>query len=71
LKSKKNKFGSKIVDGDYGKMIDKINVKPSNFFFLAYRDNSVLNFFTIPKFFFAPSVIEKRRPLSERAKRAG
>lgn len=71
LKSKKNKFGSKIVDGEYSKMIDKINTKLSNFFFLAYRDNAVVNFFTIPKFFFTPFIIEKRKQLSEKARRAG
>ena len=72
LKSKKNKFGSKIVDGEYNKMIEKINSNtPSNFFFLAYSGNSVVDFFTIPKFFFTPLIIEKRKPLSEKAKRAG
>lgn len=71
MKSKKNKFGGKIVDGEYGKMIDKINTKSSNFFFLTYRGDSVIDFFTIPKFFFTPSIIERRKPLSEKARRAG
>ena len=52
-------------------MIDKINTKLSNFFFLAYRDNAVVNFFTIPKFFFTPFIIEKRKQLSKKARRAG
>lgn len=72
LKSKKNKFGKKIVDGEYNKMIEKINSnKPSNFFFLAYKDGAVVDLFTIPKFFFTPAIIEKRKPLSENARRAG
>lgn len=72
LKSKKNKFAGKIVDGEYNKMINKINSeKPSNFFFLAYKDNVVVDFFTIPKFFFTSLIIEKRKPLSPKAKRAG
>lgn len=72
LKSNKNKFGKKIVDGEYNKMIEKISSnKPSNFFFLAYKDGAVLDLFTIPKFFFTPAIIEKRKPLSENARRAG
>jgi type II restriction enzyme len=31
----------------------------------------VNNFFVIPKYFFIPEIIEKRKPLSETAKRAG
>ena len=72
LKSKKNKFGKKIVDGEYNKMIEKISSnKPSNFFFLAYKDGAVVDLFTILKFFFTPAIIEKRKPLSENARRAG
>lgn len=72
LKSKKDRFGNKIVDGEYNKMIQKIDSEtPSNFFFLAYRDHEIIDFFTIPKFFFTPSIIEKRNPLSENARRAG
>lgn len=53
-------------------MIEKISSnKPSNFFFLAYKDGAVLDLFTIPKFFFTPAIIEKRKPLSENARRAG
>ena len=44
-----------------------------NFFFLTY-DKSTLeirNFLTIPKYFFVPSIIEKRKALASTARRAG
>lgn len=72
LKSKKNNFGSKIIDGEYNTMIKKINSNnPSNFFFLSYNNMIINDFFIIPKFFFTESIIEKRKPLSEKAKRSG
>ena len=44
-----------------------------NFFFLNYDKNSfnVINFMVIPKHFFIPEIIEKRKPLSPTARRAG
>jgi type II restriction enzyme len=44
-----------------------------NFFFLTY-DKSTLeirNFLTIPKYFFVPAIIEKRKALASTARRAG
>ena len=74
LKSKKDKIGKKIVDGAYSTMIERLqsNSNP-NFFFLNYDKNSfnVINFMVIPKHFFIPEIIEKRKPLSPKAKRAG
>lgn len=74
LKSKKDSVGIKIVDGAYRTMIERLqSANNPNFFLLNYdlRDFSVLNFFVIPKHFFIPSIIEKRKPLSETARRAG
>lgn len=74
LKSKKNCLGSKINDGAYQTMIEQvINNKNPNFFFLSYQENSleVNDFMIIPKHFFTEDVIEKRKPLSLEAKRAG
>lgn len=72
LKSKQNSFGKKIVDGEYYSMIKKVNSdNPSNFFFLNYKNENVVNFFTIPKFFFSSDIIEKRNPLAPTARRAG
>lgn len=74
LKSKKDKIGNKIVDGAYKTMIDRLESDTNpNFFFLNYDRNSfdILNFIVIPKHFFVPEIIEKRKPLSSTARRAG
>ncbi len=73
LKSQKNNFGKKINDGAHKVMIESIknNFRP-NFFLLQYTlDYLVKNLYLIPFFFFTESIIEKRKPLSENAKRAG
>jgi type II restriction enzyme len=74
LKSKKDKIGNKIVDGAYSTMIERLKSDSNpNFFFLNYDKNSfdVTNFIVIPKHFFIPDIIEKRKPLSPTARRAG
>lgn len=74
LKSKNGKLGKKINDGAYSTMIARINsVNNPNFFFLTYskRDWFVNDFLIIPKHFFQPEIIEKRKPLSPAARRAG
>ena len=73
LKSKKNRFGTKIVDGAYSTMIERITSDSNpDLFVMQYSDDlQVLNLTLIPKFFFVPSIIEKRKPLSENARRAG
>jgi type II restriction enzyme len=75
LKSKDgNKVGDKIVDGAYSTMIERINSDNNpNFFFLNYRKSnwSVNNFLIIPKHYFVPEIIIKRKPLSSTARRAG
>lgn len=62
----------KIVNGAYNSMINKIlSNKNPNFFFLQYSSSySVLNYLTIPKYFFTSEIIEKRKPLSQEARRA-
>ena len=35
------------------------------------RNFEVFNFFVVPKYFFVPDIIEKRKPLSENARRKG
>jgi len=74
LKSKKDKFGKKIVNGAYSTMIERLldNNNP-NFFLLNYDSLNlkVLNLFVIPKHFFIPEIIEKRKALSQTARRAG
>jgi type II restriction enzyme len=73
LKSKKGNPGKKINDGAYKTMIERLNERNNpNFFFLNYDsfDWEVKNFVVIPKHFFMPDIIEKRKPLSPLAKRA-
>ena len=73
LKSKNGKIGKKIVDGAYEKMIERLQSDSNpNFFLLSYTpDYSVRNFMIIPKQFFTTSIIERRKPLAETARRAG
>ncbi len=72
LKSKSgDTIGKKIVDGAYSKMIERINsANNPNFFFLTYDKDvfKVSNFLIIPKYFFVPNLIEKRKPLSKKLK---
>jgi type II restriction enzyme len=73
LKSKKNSFGQKIVDGDYQAMIDRLHESnPPSFFLLTYdnMDWEVSSFLVIPKHFIVPTMIERRKPLSPGARRA-
>lgn len=75
LKSKNGiNIGNKIVDGAYSTMIERINSDENpNFFFLTYDKEKwkVNNFIIIPKHYFISDIIEKRKPLSENARRAG
>jgi|SRR3989344_6193839 len=74
LKSKQDGIGTKIVDGAYKTMIERLQSSNNpNFFLLNYdlQNFTVLNFFVIPKHFFVPKIIEKRNPLATTARRAG
>src|SRR3990167_3117629 len=74
LKSKKNAVGKKIVDGAYRTMLERLGSSNNpNFFLLSYdlSNFEVTNFFVIPKHFFMPEIIEKRKPLTSTARRAG
>lgn len=74
LKSKKNHFGSTIVDGAYGTMIERLksDTNPS-LLLLTYQPRAlgIIDFFVIPKYFFIPKIIERRKPLASTARRAG
>lgn len=73
LKSQKNNFGKRILDGAYKLMINSIrnNTRP-NFFLMKYNNEYYIdNLFLLPYFFFTENVIEKRNPLSKTARRAG
>lgn len=64
---------SKITDGAYATMITRLQSDNNpNFFFLNYKKNyEIYNFVVIPKHYFTPEIIEKRKPLPETARRAG
>ena len=67
-------MGSKINDGAYSTMIARItsNENP-DFFFMSYskQELKVKDLIFIPKHFFVPDIIEKRKPLAPTARRAG
>lgn len=74
LKSKKDSFTQRILDGAYSKMIQRINASNNpHFFFLNYSTiaSKVENFLVIPKHYFVNDIIERRNPLSENARRSG
>jgi type II restriction enzyme len=74
LKSQKSQFKTKVLDGAYRTMCERVvaNNNP-NFFLLNYSlaDFGVSNLFVIPKHFFVPEILEKRKPLAATARRAG
>lgn len=74
LKSKNGTLGNKINDGAYETMIERITGnKNPDFLFMSYSRSSCMvnNLILIPKHFFIPEIIEKRKPLAETARRAG
>lgn len=74
LKSKSGSISNKVNDGAYATMIERIEaINNPNFFFMHYnkKDLRVKNFIMVPKHFFSTEIVEKRKPLSENAKRAG
>lgn len=75
LKSKERAsggIGDRIADGEYNTMIGRItSFNNPNFFFLTHNNFEVKNLILIPSHFFVPAIIEKRKPLSPNARRAG
>lgn len=74
LKSQKTPFGSKVLDGAYRTMCERIVASNNpNFLFMNYslKSLSVVDLFVIPKHFFIPQILEKRKPLADTARRAG
>lgn len=74
LKSKKGRFGNKVVNGAYESLCKRLDSDDNpNFAFLNYDANArtVENLFVVPKQFVRPEIIEKRKPLSQTARRAG
>ena len=73
LKSQKSPLKNRIVDAAYDAMIRAIRSEQvPNLFLLRYSPAwSVLDFLLVPSFFLTESAVEKRRPLSANARRAG
>lgn len=74
LKSKNGTRLETVTDGAYSTMIERItDLDNPDFFFMSYlKENwEIRNLFFVPKHFFTPEIIEKRKPLAYTAKRAG
>ncbi|RKQ96826.1 DpnI domain-containing protein [Maricaulis maris] len=74
LKSSKKPFANKVVDGAHATMIARLTSRSNPSLFLLSYDRSALrvsNLTVVPKHFFTPDIIEKRKPLGPRARRAG
>jgi len=74
LKSQKTAFGSKVVDGAFRTITERLaaNNNP-NLLLLNYdlAQLAVVNALIVPKHFFVQEIIEKRKPLAATARRAG
>ena len=74
LKSKNSKSVDVVNDGSYSTMIERIlsSDNPDFFFMLYAKSNwSVHDLFFVPKHFFTPKIIQRRKPLPPTAHRAG
>lgn len=74
LKSQRNEFGSKVVDGAYATMSQRIAEKANASLILLQYDRGdlqVRNLTVVPKHFFTLNLLERRKPLAATARRAG
>src|SRR5215471_10524181 len=74
LKSQKTKFGSKVLDGAFRAMCDRLAASNNpNLLLLNYdiKQFGVVNLFVVPKQFFVREIVEERKPLAATARRAG
>ena len=74
LKSHAQPKVRKIVDGAYGTMMERLRAAGNPNLFLLQYDRAALrvrNLIVIPKYFFVPEYIERRKPLASTAHRAG
>ncbi len=74
LKSQRQAVTTKIVDGAYASLIERLQASSNpNLFLLQYdfTNLEVRNFLVIPKQFFVPGIVEQRKPLRQGARRAG
>lgn len=74
LKSQKNKFGKKVVDGAFSSMCARLqSLNNPNLLLLNYdvTKHTVTNLLVVPKHLFVKNIIEERKPLAHTARRAG
>ena len=74
LKSQKGKFGAKVADGAYKTKCERLAASNNpNLLLMNYdlKSLSVVNLLIVPKHFFAREIIEERKPLAAKARRAG
>jgi len=74
LKSQSHSFGYRVANSAYEPKIKKIKMRTNpNYLFLHYdpRQYRIADLFLVPKHFMTPYVIEKRKKLSEKARRSG
>ncbi len=73
LKAKEGTCGKKINDGAYATMISRItsDTNPDLFIMNYSSELYITDLVLVPKFFFAPQIIEKRKALAPTARRAG
>ena len=67
-------FGKSVADGAYDTKIARLNSKTNpNLLLLGYDKTAraVRNVCIVPKHFFVPEIIQKRKPLAETARRKG
>jgi len=74
LKSQKAKIGAKILDGAWATMLKRLESASNPSLFVMRYDRAryaVSDLIVVPKHFFTPELIEKRKPLAQTARRAG
>jgi type II restriction enzyme len=73
LKSQKARFGTRVADGAYRTMCQRLDSHNNpNLMLLNYNlSTGVSNLFVVPKHFFVKDLIEERKPLAPQARRAG
>lgn len=74
LKSKKGKFGARVIDGAFKTKCERLAASNNpNLLLMNYDVTSlaVADLFVVPKHFFVREIIEERKPLAPTARRAG
>jgi type II restriction enzyme len=74
LKSQKTAFGTRVVDGAFRTMCERLAASDNpNLMLMNYdiKSLSVKNLCVVPKHFFVREIIEERKPLAATARRAG